>query len=522
MAVVLANSATVQIDIRAQPYRSSTCSDAATDALPLTSADAAVQAGVYSSSAVQTEERGKTYLQAAKGGTDWQHLAAFLNRVVPQLEACLDENLISTAFAARELGDDGAAVPAECAYVLQPLLQPFANSAIQQSPLCCTSVSWNATGNTLAASLGRFDIEGWCSQPGALCMWHLNSTDAQPAQPSLRLDTDSCLQCCAFHPHHPGLIAGGTFNGELLVWDLGREGDALLGKSGLSDASHQEPITQVAWQHSTQLAARHVGQTEAYQLVTLGADGRILIWLWQRPETPVFGYQLVYRRLESHMATQWGGVSLAFPDQQHQASSMCVVGTEGGAVLNCVLDYTDAAAKEFAEAVAAQQALSWPSPVRSDYAAHIGPVHGVHCCAGQPSLFLSSGADGQLRLFSVLRRKPVAEFAPSKMPLFSAQWSPARPLVFAVGAGDGRVYLYDLLQSTMQPADIIDVCGKAASVRVLAFNVRQPDLLATSDGAHVKVWRLGSRYSTLHGPEERLAKQLADLGEGNIHQLLQS
>ena len=36
---------------------------------------------------------------------------------------------------------------------------------------------------------------------------------------------DNCLQCVAFHPTHPALVAAGSFNGELYVWDLSAEED---------------------------------------------------------------------------------------------------------------------------------------------------------------------------------------------------------------------------------------------------------------------------------------------------------
>ena len=35
------------------------------------------------------------------------------------------------------------------------------------------------------------------------------------------------------------LIAGGTFNGQLCIWDLGRPGDPQLSTSSISEAAHQ-------------------------------------------------------------------------------------------------------------------------------------------------------------------------------------------------------------------------------------------------------------------------------------------
>ncbi len=86
------------------------------------------------------------------------------------------------------------------------------------------------------------------------------------------------------------LIAGGTFNGEVVVWDLSRDGDAQAAKSyTLSDARHREPISAVTWLYSGSDMRRHGSQALAYRLASLGRDGRLLVWLWNKMENPVYG-----------------------------------------------------------------------------------------------------------------------------------------------------------------------------------------------------------------------------------------
>lgn len=51
--------------------------------------------------------------------------------------------------------------------------------------------------------------------------------------------------CVSFHPSQPALIAGGTFSGEVRLWNIGVETDPLLASSGLSDLGHKEPISKV-------------------------------------------------------------------------------------------------------------------------------------------------------------------------------------------------------------------------------------------------------------------------------------
>ncbi len=51
--------------------------------------------------------------------------------------------------------------------------------------------------------------------------------------------------------HPQALIAGGTFNGELYVWDLSQEGDVQRGRSDvLLDVRHTEPVIAITWQYN--------------------------------------------------------------------------------------------------------------------------------------------------------------------------------------------------------------------------------------------------------------------------------
>ena len=51
----------------------------------------------------------------------------------------------------------------------------------------------------------------------------------------------------------------------------------------------REPVTAIRWQYSTEEAARHSSSAEAFRVVTLASDGRVLVWLWHRAQVPVLG-----------------------------------------------------------------------------------------------------------------------------------------------------------------------------------------------------------------------------------------
>ena len=88
------------------------------------------------------------------------------------------------------------------------------------------------------------------------------------------------------------------------------------------------------------------------------------------------------------------------------------------------------------QAVNTQQKALVSSPIRSLVCRHAGPVHAISASLHHPALLISCGLDGQVRLCSGLSRQPLLELAPSNSYMFSVQWSPHRPMLFAVGAGE--------------------------------------------------------------------------------------
>lgn len=83
------------------------------------------------------------------------------------------------------------------------------------------------------------------------------------------------------------LLAGGSHAGDVLLWDLAAEddgrGSAAAAQCARTGAAcvlrHLAPVTALSWQHSASEAAScGTHSPGAYQLFSLGADGRLLVW----------------------------------------------------------------------------------------------------------------------------------------------------------------------------------------------------------------------------------------------------
>lgn len=63
--------------------------------------------------------------------------------------------------------------------------------------------------------------------------------------------------CVAYHPTNPSIVAAGSFNGEVMVWDTEPE-EYKVYASGIGDFFHREPVTKVAWVYDVQAAEYNV------------------------------------------------------------------------------------------------------------------------------------------------------------------------------------------------------------------------------------------------------------------------
>lgn len=485
--------------------------------------------------------------------------------------------------------------------------------------LVCTQLSWNATGYAVAASYGRFDVSGWCDLPGALVVWNLGSksrtkdngkdvpkdngkkkavakskktssagdgtkqqigSSLAPLKPDVVIETDMCLQCCACHPAHPALVAAGSYSGEVYVWNISSSdtfaSDSEIARSRITSQSHHDPVMSVQWRYSLSEDLKSRRQAsgsrkmeEAYQLVSLGMDGKVLVWQWSQAkggtmEHPLYGYELVYSNPKTHKMITWGGTCMSFQRQPGKAttttkaqkqqqpggsssatmdSSTFVVGAEGGGVFRCLLDEQVGSGT----GMGSERDHKYRSPIKADFVQHAGMTSAVASSPFHRRLFVTCGSDSTVKVFNLLDRKPILQLEPTAVSLFSLCWSPVRPMVLAAGSGDGRVFFYDLAASKVHPIKVLHVhhlsllsagssglgsgdLGSATNnskeganhsktqarhkpVYSLEFNPKLHTYFATTYGDSIRIWELGPQLMESPPGELQQVESLVSLGE---------
>ena len=386
-----------------------------------------------------------------------------------------------------------------------------------QVQLQCTDLTWTCTGNTIAAVYGRLDISGWCDYPGALCLWNIFSKSFNAEEPDYVLDHTSCLMCISCHPQKPSLVAAGSYNGEIIVWDLTAP-EQPLGISPILEYTHKDFVVDLAW-----LWDSICGE---WLIVSTSVDGKILFWsLSNSLKHPVRGLTLGTDGAEGSRRkypSAHGAKSFTFSKSSHANASTSkpqwlVVGQEGGALVRIQTSKVLSQRLLTKEAFKSNSSELYPSVKKSNdtfaHEGHIGPVNDTDSSAFHRNIFLTAGADGILKLFHMLEKSPMHQWEPAPPPgtkglssstssLTAAQFSPNRPLVFATTSTDGFLYIFDLQTSSLAPSATLECPNDRPNelrtgLTGIAFNTKQREFIAACDQkGNVHIWKLNFDLST--------------------------
>lgn len=448
---------------------------------------------------VQTEEEDEKGKLVFLCEEENQNLVNFILRVYPELSRQLQANTTSHAFDGFEVSVDEATSSVSCTHTLM-------NAVLAEEELQVTGLSWNSTGSVIAASYGRFDHEHWCTHKSALCTWNIDRRSIDPNKPDASIDLSSCLMCITFHPKLPSVIAGGTFNGEIQVWDTGREDETVIATSGMGSDSHREPVTKVLWSLDPSSKA------SKYQILSISGDGKVLVWQMSpgsRDLKLVSGFLLqtdsVPRSIRLSKArgdTEMGVTSMSF---SHEDRNLFVLGSEAGGVFKCSMTSRGPPLTN------AYSSVPLRSPVTFSFSPHFGPVFSVDCSPYHRNLFLTCGTDASVRLYSMLQSKPLFSVEPGAGYLFRVRWSPSRALVFSVVTADGRLLIYDLKVNRVNPVVTLEVTANKSPVYSLEYNLQRRQTVATGDSqGRIKIWRLSDDLTTQSAREEEFLAAIAN------------
>ncbi|KAL3667671.1 hypothetical protein V7S43_007224 [Phytophthora oleae] len=268
-----------------------------------------------------------------------------------------------------------------------------------------------------------------------------------------------------FSTAHPYLLAAGFADGVVAIYDT-RKDDSTAGPSGATPSSSGDntaskhvpvPIATSSGMSGKHLDAvwqvRWVARGGGESVVSVSSDGRVVEWSLKKGLS--YSDLMTLKRSPNPLL---GGVGTAATGTNgaggvgdgvisRQASGRCLafasrgdpsvyfVGTEDGLIHKCSVSYNE-------------QYLQ-------TYIGHTGPVYQLLVSPFSNDLFLSCSGDWSLKLWHQADPKGDATLTFHSVDLaqavLGASWSPSDSAVFAAVAEDGRIELWDLSQSTLDP-----------------------------------------------------------------------
>uniref|UniRef100_A0A8B9KI85 Dynein cytoplasmic 1 intermediate chain 1 n=1 Tax=Astyanax mexicanus TaxID=7994 RepID=A0A8B9KI85_ASTMX len=256
-----------------------------------------------------------------------------------------------------------------------------------------------------------------------------------------------------FARFHPNLLVGGTYSGQIVLWDNRSHRRTPVQRTPLSAAAHTHPVYCV----------NVVGTQNANNLITVSTDGRMCSWSLDMLSQPQESMELVYNKSKPVAVT-----GMAFPAGD---VNNYVVGSEEGTVYTASRHGSKAGICEMFEG-------------------HQGPVTGISCHSAVgpvdfSHLFVTSSFDWTVKLWSTKHNKPLYSFEDNADYVYDVMWSPVHPALFAAVDGMGRLDLWNLNNDTEVPTASVTIEGAPALNRVRWASGGKEVAVGDSEG---RVW----------------------------------
>ncbi|KZP26626.1 WD40 repeat-like protein [Athelia psychrophila] len=313
-----------------------------------------------------------------------------------------------------------------------------------------TDVDWSPKYPELSVASYNKNPAALNEPDGIVAVWNLHMLE----RPEFVFHSQSDVLSVTFSPFHSNLIFGGTYSGQILLWDTRSKHLPVL-KTPLSAAGHTHPV----------YAMQMVGTQNAHNLITSSTDGTVCSWLVDMLAQPQETLELVHA---GHNKTGEVAITtLDFPDNE---TTTFWVGTEEGNVYQANR-YDRAGAKAGLNQY-------------DVYKGHSGPVMGLHFhpLVGPvdfSDLFLTSSVDWTVKLWraksltkpstTVHPVAPMYSFDEADDYVYDVKWHPSHPASFGTVDGSGKFDVWNLNADTEVPV-VSTLVGSGRAINKLEWD----------------------------------------------------
>ncbi|XP_061377496.1 cytoplasmic dynein 1 intermediate chain isoform X9 [Danaus plexippus] len=324
---------------------------------------------------------------------------------------------------------------------------------------CVTCLDWSTAHPELMLASYHNSDDAPHDPDGVCLVWN---TKFKKTTPEDIFHCQSPVMSATFARFHPNLILGGTYSGQIVLWDNRVQKRTPVQRTPLSSQAHTHPVYCLSV----------VGSQNAHNLISVSTDGRMCSWSLDMLSQPQETIELQHRQGKAVAVT-----AMAFP---HGDVNNFVLGSEDGNI------YTGCRHGQRAG-------------VSDSVEGHAGPVTSVSCHAAPAALdlshlYLSASVDWSVKLWSLKENKALYSFEDSGDYVSDVRWSPAHPALFAAVDAGGRLDLWNLNRDTEVPIASVMSEGGVAFNRV-SWSPSGAHVTAGDDAGKIWVYELAENVA---------------------------
>jgi dynein intermediate chain len=140
-----------------------------------------------------------------------------------------------------------------------------------------TDLSWSTKYPELLLSAYSRNPSAPSDPDGVLLVWNMHVSN----RPEFTFHCQSEITAAAFSPFHPKLVVGGTYSGQIVLWDMRANTSAPSLKSPLSaGAGHTHPV----------FGLQVIGTLNAHHLLSTSTDGQMCAWQMDMLAQPLVSF----------------------------------------------------------------------------------------------------------------------------------------------------------------------------------------------------------------------------------------
>ncbi|XP_052525764.1 cytoplasmic dynein 1 intermediate chain 2-like [Tympanuchus pallidicinctus] len=309
---------------------------------------------------------------------------------------------------------------------------------------------------------------------GVALVWNMKTT-----APEYIFHCQSPVMSATFAKFHPNLVLGGTYSGQIVLWDNRSNKRTPVQRTRLSAAAHTRPV----------YCLNVVGNQNAHNLISISNDGKLCAWSLDMLSRPLDSMELVDKQSEAVAVT-----CMSFPIGN---VNNFVVGSQEGSVYTACRHGSKAGINEMFEG-------------------HQGPITGIHCHAAVgpvdfSHLFVTSSFDWTVKLWTTKNNKPLCSFEEHFDYVYDVMWSPTHPALFACVDGMSQLDLWNLNNDTEVPTASITLEGNLALNHVRWTHTGREIAVGDSEG-QIFVYDVGEQIAVPRSDEwTRFGRTLAEI-----------